>query len=119
MLNTGYFPDNLKIAEAIHIFKKEDQSLCNNYRPISLLPAISKIFEKVIFKQLYDYSPDNNLFYLHQYGFRSGHSTEMAVLETIDRISIIAIVRVAVSPAFVSLSLFFGGGSQKYFIFFI
>ena len=88
MLNTGYFPDNLKIAKVIPIFKKEDPSLCNNYRPISLLPAISKIFEKVIFKQLYDYFTDNNLFYQHQYGFRSGHSTEMAVLETIDRIYI-------------------------------
>ena len=87
MLNTGYFPDNLKIAKVIPIFRKDDPSLCNNYRPISLLPAISKIFEKVIFKQLYDYFTDNNLFYQHQYGFRSGHSTEMAVLETIDRIS--------------------------------
>ena len=84
MLNTGYFSDNLKI---IPIFKKDDPSLCNNYRPISLLPAISKIFENVIFKQLYDYFTDNNLFYQHQFGFRSGHSTEMVLLETIDRIS--------------------------------
>ena len=65
MLNTGYYPDNLKIAKVIPIFKKDDPSLCNNYRPISLLPAISKIFEKVIFKQLYDYFTDNNLFYEH------------------------------------------------------
>ena len=62
MLNTGYFPDNLKIAKVIPIFKKEDPSLCNDYRPISLLPAISKIFEKVIFKLLYDYFTDNSLF---------------------------------------------------------
>ena len=48
MLNTGYFPDNLNIANVIPIFKKEQPSLYNNYRPISLLPAISKIFEKVI-----------------------------------------------------------------------
>ena len=88
MLNTGYFPDNLKIAKLFPIFKKEDPSLCNNYRLISLLPAISKIFERFIFKQLHDDFTDNNLFYQHQYGFRSGHSTEMTVLETKDRISI-------------------------------
>ena len=72
MLNTGYFPDNLKIAEVIPIFKKEDPSLCTNYPPISLLPAIFKIFENVIFKPLYDYSTDNNLFYQHQYGYPLG-----------------------------------------------
>ena len=88
MLNTGYFPDNLKVAKLFPIFKKEDPSLCNNYRPISLLPAISKIFERFIFKQLHDYFTDNNLFYQHQYGFRSGYSTEMTVLETKGRISI-------------------------------
>ena len=62
MLNTGNFPDNLKIAKVIPLFKKDAPSLCNNYRPISLLPAISKIFEKVIFKQLYDYFTDSNIF---------------------------------------------------------
>ncbi len=52
MLNTGIFPDKLKIVKIIPILKK-DETLFTNYRPISLLPAISKIFEKVIFKQLY------------------------------------------------------------------
>ena len=57
-----------------------------NYRPISLLPSISKIFEKVIYKQLYVYFQESELFYNSQYGFRKGHSTELAVLELVDRL---------------------------------
>ncbi len=53
MLNSGTFPNKLKIAKIVPIHKKDDETLFANYRSISLLPAISKIFEKVIFKQLY------------------------------------------------------------------
>ncbi len=53
MLNTGIFSDKLKIAKVIPIHKEYDETLFTKYRPISLLPAISKIFEKVIFKHLY------------------------------------------------------------------
>ncbi len=87
MLFTGIFPDKLKIAKVTPIFKKDEETLFNNYRPISLLPSISKIFEKVIFKQLYDYFRDKNLFYSAQYGFREGHSTDLAALELVDRIT--------------------------------
>ena len=58
----------------------------DNYRPVSLLPSISKVFEKVVFDQLYRYFQDNNLFYPSQYGFRREHSTELATLELTDRI---------------------------------
>ena len=58
----------------------------DNYRPVSLLPSISKLFEKIVFNQLYKYFQDNKLFYPSQYGFREGHSTEMAALELTDRI---------------------------------
>ncbi len=53
MLNTGIFPDKLKIAKINPIYKKDDDNLFTNYRPISLLPAISEVFEKVIFQQVY------------------------------------------------------------------
>ena len=53
MLNTGIFPDKLKIAKVKPLYKKDDEQLFNNYRPISLLPAISKIFEKIMFNQLF------------------------------------------------------------------
>ena len=86
MLNTGIFPDKLKIAKINPAYKKDDEMLFTNYRPISLLPALSKIFEKVIFIQLYDFFQKNKLFYASQFGFRQGHSTELAALEVVDRI---------------------------------
>ena len=58
-INTGIFPDKLKFAKAIPIFKKGDKSLFENYRPISILPAVSKNFEIVIFDQLYAYFVTN------------------------------------------------------------
>ncbi len=68
MINTRIFPDKLKIAKIILIFKKDDETQFANYRSISHLPTISKIFEKIIFKQLYKFFLDNI-----QYGFREGH----------------------------------------------
>lgn len=88
-LSNGIFPYKLKIAKVIPIFKKDDFHLVNNYRPISLLPAISKVFEKVVHNQLMSYFLENNLFYDHQYGFREGFSTELALTEFVDRISTI------------------------------
>ncbi len=55
MLNTGIFPNKLKIAKICPLHKKDGDTLFTNYLPISLLPAISKIFENVIFKQLYEF----------------------------------------------------------------
>ncbi len=88
MLTTGIFPDKLKIAKVSPVYKKDDETLFTNYRPISMLPSISKIFEKVIFNQLYNYFQENSLFYSAQYGFREGHSTELAALELVDRITL-------------------------------
>ncbi len=86
MLNTGIFPDKLKLPKIMLVYKKDDESLFTNYRPISLLPTISKFFEKVIFKQLYQFFQDKKLLYNAQYGFRTKHSTEYAALELVDRI---------------------------------
>ena len=85
-LLTGIFPEKLKIAKVLPLFKKNDCMIMDNYRPISLLPAISKVFEKVVYNQLYTYFTSNNLLYKGQYGFREDHSTEMANIELVDRI---------------------------------
>ena len=82
-LKTGIFPDALKIAKILPVFKKGDTHLIQNYRPISLLPSISKIFEKTVLIQLHDFLTQNNILYTSQYGFRQNHSTEFAALETI------------------------------------
>ena len=86
IFNTGIFPDKLKIAKVVPIFKKGDNTLMNNYRPISLLPVISKVIEKIICTQLSSYFENNKLFYDSQYGFRPNHCTEQATLELTDRI---------------------------------
>ncbi len=80
MLNTSIFPDKLKIAKICPIHKKDGDTLFTNYRPISLLPAISKLFEKIIFKQLYEFFQDNKLLYNSQYGFQTEHSTKFHVV---------------------------------------
>ncbi len=86
MLNTVIFPDKLKIAKIIPLFKKDDENLFTNYRPISLLPTISKVFDTVIFTQLHQFCRDNKLLFNGQYGFTEDLSTEYANLQLIDRI---------------------------------
>ena len=85
-LKTGRFPSKLKVAKIIPIFKKDDEHDFNNYRPISLLPSISKVFEKTIYTQLFQYLTVNSLLHANQYGLRAKYSTELALIELIDRI---------------------------------
>ena len=72
---TGIFPDLCKIAKVVAILKKDDPLKCNNYRPISLVPIYSKIFEKLIYSRMYSFLEKNNLLQDKQFGFRSKHST--------------------------------------------
>ena len=87
MITTGIFPDAFKVSKVTPIFKKGDCSLMSNYRPISLLPTISKIFERVIHDQMYEYFNEFNLLAEQQYGFRKKHSTEYAAIKLIDHVS--------------------------------
>ena len=85
-IKSKIFPDALKIARVIPIFKKGDRTNLNNYRPISLLPVLSKILEKIINNQITKKLDELHLIDDNQYGFRTGHSTEDAVLKFIDYI---------------------------------
>ena len=87
VLNNGIFPDKLKIAKVVPIFKKGDSALTNNYRPISLLHVISKVIDKIIYNQLSLYFESNTLFSDSQYGLRPNHSTEQSTLGLTDRIT--------------------------------
>ena len=81
---TGIVPAQLKKAKVIPIYKKADPKLLDNYRPISLLPAFSKILEKAIFNRMTNYLNSNNLFYKHQYGFRPKHATIHPILHLLN-----------------------------------
>ena len=83
---SGIFPDKLKLAKVIPLYKKGDPTITDNYRPIFLLPTLSKVLEKHVFNQLFTYFSDKEFFYPSQYGFRRGHSTELAATELIDLI---------------------------------
>ena len=85
-MHSGIFPDKLKIAKVTPIHKKGDSKLITNYRPISVLPVISQIFETVICDQLNRYFASNNLLCPQQYDFTKNSSTELAALEVIDRL---------------------------------
>ncbi len=82
----GCFPDKLKIAKVIPIFKSGDVDDENNYRPISILPSISKIFEKAIVQRLRRFLEDFDLISNNQFGFRNNMSTEKAIMQFTSKI---------------------------------
>ena len=84
MLHTGIFPEQLKISKVLPLHKANDKMSRRNYRPIALLPSISKILECVLLEQLTKHFTDNNLLSPQQYGFRAKHSTELAALNLVD-----------------------------------
>ena len=84
--STGQFPDMLKIAKTIPIFKKGSRLLVCNYRPISLLSNINKILEKLMYSRLYNFLTENNVFYELQFGFRAKHSTNHALIDIVEKI---------------------------------
>ena len=69
----------------VPIYKKDDQSQIKNYRPISVLPVISKIFENAMHSQLMEYFTSHKLLSNQQYGFRPNRFTKLATLEQMDR----------------------------------
>ena len=76
---SGVFPAELKLAKVIPLFKGGKINIVSNYRPISILPIFSKIFEKLIYNRLYTFLEANNILYNKQFGFRRQHSTSHAL----------------------------------------
>jgi len=81
----GIYPDKLKLAKVIPIFKKGSRLLCENYRPISLLSNINKILEKIMYTSLYNFLDKYNCLYDLQFGFRSKHSTNHALISITEK----------------------------------
>ena len=70
------FPSAFKLAKVKPIFEKGRNHNFSNYRPISLLPILSKVIEKVVHEETIKFLNDNNIFYNYQSDFRSNHSTK-------------------------------------------
>ena len=85
-LTAGIFPDTLKIAQVIPIYKKGCKNEFTNYRPISVLSAFSKLFEKLIYKRLISFIDEHNIISESQFGFRKNRSTEMATSYVISKL---------------------------------
>ena len=85
--SSGAFPDTLKIARVVPIFKGGDHSKLVNYRPISILPCISKIIERLMYVRLYSYLSKYSLLHAEQYGFRSGVSTQDALTNLVENVT--------------------------------
>ena len=75
-------PFDWKVARVIPLHKSGSRNLFNNYRRVSILSAISKVFEKLLYEQLYDYFVSNNLLSDRQFGFRQFHSTASTLLDS-------------------------------------
>ena len=110
-LNKGCVPSEWKSARITPLFKGGDLTNPMNYRPISVLCVLSKVLEKIVFKQIYEYLDANNILISNQYGFRPKHSTSLTLLEltenirkAIDTGHVVAVVTKDLEKAFDMLS---------------
>ena len=85
-IEKGYYPDQLKIAKVVPLYKSRNKTEVGNYRPLSILSLINKVFETLLHKRLIAYRKIFNLFTNHQFGFRKKHSTNLAILDYIETI---------------------------------
>ena len=76
-ISLNKFPSAFKLAKVKPIFKKGQKTNVSNYRPISLLPILSKVIEKVVREQRTKFLNDSNIFYKYQSGFKNKHSTDL------------------------------------------
>ena len=77
----GKFPEKLKLTKVIPIHKAESKMIMSNYRPISLLPILGKLLEKVMHSRIIQFLKREKILYKKQYGFQKGKSTEHALID--------------------------------------
>ena len=82
----GFFPLLLKTSKFIPVYKKDTKLQCSNYRPISLLSNIGKVFERLMYNRLYTFLGKNSVIYDLQFGFRQKYSTSHASIHLTEKI---------------------------------
>ena len=85
-ISSGTYPSKFKMAKITAIFKTEDETDPNNYRPISLLSNFNRIFEKLMYKRMKSFIEKQDILCSSQYGFRDAHSTQHEILDIVDNI---------------------------------
>ena len=85
-LHQGVFPDEMKVANVLPLYKKDDSMVFSNYRPVSLLCSLSKVFERIMYNRLMPFLKKYKILYKYQFGFRKCHSTYLAVMTLVDKI---------------------------------
>ena len=85
-ISLGTYPVKRKMSKLILIFKADDESEPNNYRPISLLSNFNRIFEKLMYKRMKVFIDEEDILYRSQYGFREQHSTQHAIIDIVNTI---------------------------------
>ena len=82
----GIFPDEIKLARVVPMYKSGNKKEVSNYRPISVLSFYSKIFEKIMYEHVVEFMDKNEIIFKNQFGFRKNHSTQHAVISLIHNI---------------------------------
>ena len=85
-LQEEIFPEAMKMADTVPLFKVQSKQECNNYRPISLLITLSKVLEKIVYKRTIAFLDMHNILCNSQYGFRKQHSCSDAIMELVSEI---------------------------------
>ena len=86
-LSSGIVPEQMKVARVIPLSKSGILTLFTNYRPVSVLPAFSKIVERIVYKRLNSFLNKSKILSCNQYGFRKNHSTAYALIQLYDKLS--------------------------------
>ena len=84
--SSGFVPSDMKFANIIPVFKKGSKTCLSNYRPISLLSVFHKLQEKLMYNRLINLLENNKILFDKQFGFRSKHNTDHAMLSIVDKI---------------------------------
>ena len=82
----GFYPECFKVARVVPVFKGGDPTEFSDYRPVSVLPVLSQLFERVLKVRLVEFLESHGVITPGQYGFRSGHSTSMAILDMVEKV---------------------------------